>query len=180
MALDVPYKSIPDMFLKRVASTPDKDALGYPTGTGASEKVAWLTWAQVAERAKAIAAGLRSLGISNEDRVAILSNTRVEWVIADLGIMCAGGATTTVYPTTEADDAAYIISDSGSKVLIAENPQQAAKLEGASLPGLERVVLIDGEPKAGASVPQMTLAELERVGREKLAAEPALISTTVE
>ncbi len=61
-------------------------------------------------------------------------------MLADLGIMCAGGATTTVYPTTEAEDASYILSDSGSKVVIAENPAQAAKLEGASLPGLTHVV----------------------------------------
>ena len=48
-------------------------------------------------------------------------------MLADLGIMCAGAATTTVYPTTEPEDAAYIVADSGSKVLFAENAAQAAQ-----------------------------------------------------
>ena len=49
-------------------------------------------------------------------------------MLADLGIMCAGAATTTIYPTTEAKDAAFILSDSGVKVLIAEDASQVAKI----------------------------------------------------
>jgi len=93
------YKSIPDMFLQRVAETPDLRALAHPAPGDAGDPV-WLTWADVAARAKAIAAGLHDLGVRPEDRVAILANTRVDWIIADLGVMCAGAATTTVYPTT--------------------------------------------------------------------------------
>jgi long-chain acyl-CoA synthetase len=171
------------MFLKRVSATPDRTALGYPTSAGtpgAEETVAWLTWGEVATRAKAIAAGLRGLGVRTEDRVAILANTRIEWVLADLGVMCAGGATTTVYPTTEPEDATYIVADSGSKVLIAENAAQATKMDGATLPALNHVVLIDGEADPAARVPQLTLAELERAGAEALAAEPDLIDDVVE
>jgi long-chain acyl-CoA synthetase len=161
------------MFLKRVAETPDARAFAYPAPDGAGAPV-WLTWSQVAEQAKAIAAGLYELGVRTEDRVAILAGTRVEWVLADLGIMCAGGATTTVYPTTEADDAAFILRDSGSKVVIAEDAGQAAKLKNADLPGLAAIVVIDGE--AGEStVPAFTLAELERRGNELLAKQPGLI-----
>lgn len=173
MALDVPYRSIPDMFLQRVAATPDKNAFASPAPGDSG--LTWLTWSQVAGRTKAIAAGLRSLGIGNEDRVAILANTRIEWVLADLGIMCAAGATTTVYPTTEPADATFIIADSGSKVLIAENPTQAGKIAGAELPALTHVVLIDGAADPEAAVPQLTLAELEQRGEQALAAEPGLI-----
>src|SRR5919107_623935 len=137
---DLMYRSIPDMFLKRVAETPDKNALAHPA-PGDSGPPIWLTWREVAARAKAIAAGLHALGVRTEDRVAILAGTRLEWVLADLGVMCAGGATTTVYPTTEAEDAQYIVRDSGSKVLIAENAAQAAKLTGLDL---DAVVVIDG------------------------------------
>src|SRR5262245_4759117 len=172
MSLEVPYKSIPDMFLQRVAATPDRNALGYPTGDG---QVGWFTWAQVADRAKAIAAGLRSLGVGGEDRVAILSSTRIEWILVDLGVMCAGGATTTVYPTTEPEDASYIVNDSESVVLVAENPDQAAKVAGADLAHLRHVVLIDGE----ATGDQISLAELERRGAEALAAEPDMIEKVV-
>ena len=86
---DLLYRSIPEMFLKRVAETPDKKALARPAPGDAGPPV-WLTWREVADRAKAIAAGLHDLGVRTEDRVAILAGTRLEWVLADLGIMCAG------------------------------------------------------------------------------------------
>jgi long-chain acyl-CoA synthetase len=177
MALEVPYRSIPDMFLQRVAATPDRQALARPNADDTGPE--WLTWAQVGERAKAIAAGLRTLGIGLEDRVAILSNTSLDWVLADLGIVCAGAATTTVYPTTEPEDAAYIVSDSGSKVLMAEDPKQALKLAGVDS-AVTHVIIFDGPADAGATPPQLTLAELEERGRAALAAEPDLIERIVE
>ncbi|MFI7156934.1 AMP-dependent synthetase/ligase [Micromonospora chalcea] len=177
MALDVPYRSVPDMFLKRVADSPDRQAFAHPAPDDSGP--VWLTWEQVGQRAKAIAAGLHGLGVGLENPVAILANTRLEWVLADFGIMCAGGATTTVYPTTEPDEAVYIIADSGSKVLFAENPAQAAKIAGADLPALTHVVLFDGAPDPAAAVPQLTLAELEERGAAALSAEPDLIDMLV-
>ncbi|WP_117214412.1 AMP-dependent synthetase/ligase [Allorhizocola rhizosphaerae] len=174
MSLDLPYRSIPEMFLHRVAATPDARALG---GPGPDDQPVWFTWAQIAARAKAVAAGLTTLGVGKEDRVAILAGTRLDWVITDLGIMCAGAATTTVYPTTEPEDACFIVADSGSTVLIAENPAQAAKMSAAPVPGLTHVVLMDGEADASASPPQLTLAELEKRGSDVLAEKPDLIET---
>jgi long-chain acyl-CoA synthetase len=176
--LEVPYASIPDMFLQRVAATPDRDAFAYPAaGPDGQEHPVWLTWRQVSDRASAIAAGLHGLGVAPEDRVAIASNTRVEWVLADLGIMCAGAATTTIYPTTEPDDAAFILNDSGSRVLIAENGEQAAKIAGADLPSLSHIVLIDGDPATiTARVPVLTLDDLSARGGRALAADPDLVT----
>ncbi|GAA2700811.1 AMP-dependent synthetase/ligase [Micromonospora olivasterospora] len=178
MALDVPYRSIPDMFLQRVAATPDRRAFGHPAPDDSGP--VWLTWAQVGQRAKAIAAGLHGLGIGQEDPVAILSSTRLDWVLADFGIMLAGGATTTVYPTTESADATYIVADSGSRVLFAENPVQAAKVAGAELPALTHVVLFDGAADPAAAVPQLTLAELAERGARALEAEPGLVERLAE
>ncbi|QLQ36992.1 AMP-dependent synthetase/ligase [Micromonospora robiginosa] len=177
MALDVPYRSVPDMFLKRVADSPDRHAFAHPAQDDSGP--VWLTWEQVGQRAKAIAAGLHGLGVGLEDPVAILANTRLEWVLADFGVMCAGGATTTVYPTTEPEDAVYILADSGSRVLFAENPAQAAKIAGAELPALTHVVLLDGAADPAAGVPQLTLAELEERGAATLAAEPDLVDRLV-
>ncbi len=173
MALEVPYRSIPDMFLRRVEATPDHQAFARPTADDAG--LDWLTWAQVGDQAKAIAAGLHTLGVGAEDRVAILAGTSLDWVLADLGIMCAGAATTTVYPTTEPEDAAYIIGDSGSKVLIAENPAQALKLSGLDLPQLTHVVLLEGLADAAATPTQLTFAELAERGRAVLREQPDLI-----
>ena len=177
MALEVPYRSIPDMFLHRVQATPNGQAFAVPTADDSG--VRWLTWAEVGERAKAIAAGLHGLGVGLEDRVSILSGTRLEWALVDLGINCAGGATTTVYPTTEPEDAAYIVVDSGSKILVAEDPKQALKLSGVET-SLTHVVLIDGLADASAQPPQLTLAELEERGRAALAEEPGLIERLAE
>ncbi|MGW7523699.1 AMP-dependent synthetase/ligase [Streptomyces sp. NPDC054783] len=175
--------SVAALFLERVAATPDAEAYRYPvppaSGQGPED---WksLSWAQAAERVYAIAAGLIELGVQPEQRVALASSTRVEWILADLGIMCAGGATTTVYPQTNADESAFILSDSESRVLIAEDAAQVAKAleKRAELPELTKVVVIDA---AGAETSDwvITLAELERRGAAYLETHPSLIKERV-
>ena len=113
--------SVPRMFYDRVAATPNSEAFRYPDGNGGWTSV---TWQQIGDRVDLIAAGLISLGINPEDRVALASGTRYEWVVADFGILAAGAATTTVYPTTNAPDVAFIVSNSGSRVVIAEDAKQ--------------------------------------------------------
>ncbi|MFD4553137.1 AMP-dependent synthetase/ligase [Streptomyces sp. NPDC058469] len=184
--------SVAGLFLERVAATPDAEAYRYPVPAASGEGPDdWksLTWAQAAERVFAIAAGLIELGIQPEERVALASATRVEWILADLGILCAGAATTTVYPQTNADESTFILSDSGSKVLIAEDAAQLAKAreKRAELPELTHVVVIDptgvetggtgenGEP--GDWV--LTLAELEQRGAAYLEKNPDLIKERV-
>ena len=76
-----------------------------------------------------------ALGLQPEDRVAIAMNTRIEWIFVDLAIMASGGATTTVYPSTQADDVAYIISDSGSRYVVVEDASAPAAGRGASKSG---------------------------------------------
>ncbi len=178
MSLAIPYRSIPDMLAQRIAATPGARAFGYPDSNGG---VGWMSWADVGARATTIAAGLLGLGVGSEDRVAILSSTRVDWLLADFGIMNAGGATTTVYPTTEPEEASFIIADSESVVLIAENAAQAAKISGATLDHLRHVVLIDAVAGENVSVgvPVLSLAELERRGADALAADPDLVARTV-
>ncbi len=170
--LQVPYRSIPDMFLQRVAASPTAKAIAGPSDAGP----VWLTWQQVSDRACAIAAGLHHLGVQPEDRVAIAAATRVEWLLVDLGILCAGAATTTIYPTTEPKDAAFILRDSGSRVFIAEDATQASKVVGTQLPDLTHVVIIDGAAVEGVAVPVLTLADLEALGAATLAEDPELVN----
>ncbi|MFS8198181.1 AMP-dependent synthetase/ligase [Streptomyces sp. CWNU-52B] len=176
--------SVPALFLERVAATPDAEAYRYPvppaSGEGPDE---WrsLTWAQAAERVRTIAAGLVELGVRPEQRVALASATRVEWILVDLGIMCAGAATTTVYPSTDADESAYILYDSGSRVLIAEDAAQLAKAvaKRAELPELTHFVVIDPQ---GVDLTEdwiLSLAELERLGAACLERDPGLIEDKV-
>ncbi|MGW4907465.1 AMP-dependent synthetase/ligase [Streptomyces sp. NPDC004270] len=175
--------SVAALFLERVAATPDAEAYRYPvpaaSGQGPDD---WksLSWAQAAERVYAIAAGLIELGIQPEQRVALAASTRVEWILADLGILCAGAATTTVYPQTNAEESAFILSDSGSRVLIAEDAAQVAKAleKRAELPELTQVVVID---PAGVETGDwvLTLAELEERGAKYLEKHPELIEERV-
>ncbi|MEV7501452.1 AMP-dependent synthetase/ligase [Streptomyces sp. NPDC093018] len=176
--------SVAALFLERVAATPDAEAYRYPVPPAAGQGPDdWksLSWAQTADRVYAIAAGLTELGIEPEQRVALASSTRVEWILADLGIMCAGGATTTIYPQTNADESAFILADSESRVLIAENAAQVAKAveKRAELPELTRIVVIDpaGVPEGDDWV--ITLAELEKRGTAYLEQHPQLIKERV-
>ncbi len=156
--------SVARMFLNRVAATPHAEAFRFPQD-GDWESV---TWQQVGERVHHIAAGLISLGIRPEDRVALASATRYEWVLVDFGVMCAGAATTTVYPTTIAADVVYIVANSGSRVVVAEDQNQVNKLleHRAELPDVTKVVIIDGN---GDGDWVITLHELEQRGKQLLA-----------
>ena len=166
--------SVARMFLDRVAATPHTEAFRYP------QDHSWesVTWQQVGERVHHIAAGLISLGIAPEDRVALASSTRYEWVLADFAVMCAGAATTTVYPTTMASDVAYIVANSGSRVVIAEDQTQVDKLleHRAELPDVNKVVIIDGN---GDGDWVITLYELEQLGKQLLADSPNVIEERV-
>jgi long-chain acyl-CoA synthetase len=180
--------SVATLFTERVAATPDGEAYRYPvppaSGSGPDD---WksLSWGQAAERVFAIAAGLIDLGVGPEERVALASSTRVEWILADLGVMCAGGATTTVYPSTNAEESAYILSDSESRVLIAEDVSQLAKAreKRAELPELKHVVVIDpAGMEPDAADPEgwvVSLADLEARGAKYLAKHPEAVKERV-
>ena len=169
--------SIPEAFLARIGETPEREAYRYPV----ADEWRGLTWRQAGERVKAIAAGLLDLGLGREDRVGILCGTRYEWVLVDLGILCAGGATTTVYPSSTAEECAYILHDSTSRFVFAEDASQVAKLRGqrASMLRLEKVILIDGTPDAKDGDWVTTLADLEAKGQAALAKDPTAVDVVV-
>lgn len=169
-------ESVPRLFRDRVAATPNSEAFRYPDGTGGWASV---TWAQANERVDLIAAGLISLGIQPQERVALASGTRYEWVVADFGILAAGAATTTVYPTTNAPDVAFIVANSGSRIVIAEDDKQVEKLRThrAELPAVEKVVVIDGSADGDWVI---TLADLEQLGKQLLADSPSAVDDRID
>ncbi len=134
-------QNVAAQFLDRVARSGDHEAFRFPAGD------AWesVTWRQAGDKVRRLAAGLLALGIEREQRVGIASSTRVEWILADLAVMCAGAATTTVYPTTGGDDTAYILGDAECRIVFAEDEAQLAKLRDfrEKLPALEKVVVFD-------------------------------------
>jgi long-chain acyl-CoA synthetase len=167
--------SVPRMFVDRVLASPGAEAFRYPDdGTWTS-----VTWRQVGDRVALIAAGLISLGIKPEERVALASGTRYEWVVVDFAILAAGAATTTVYPTTHAEDVAFIVANSGSRIVVAEDQTQVDKLiaHRAELPAVDKVVVIDG---TGDGDWVITLDELEERGKQLLAESPTAVMDRVD
>jgi long-chain acyl-CoA synthetase len=179
--------SVATLFLERVAATPDAEAYRYPVATAGEGPDAWksYSWGQAADRVFAIAAGLMELGVQPEQRVAVASSTRVDWILSDLGILCAGAATTTVYPSTNAEETAFILADSESRVLIAEDAAQLAKARErrAELPYLRHVVVMEeADAVAAPGDPEgwvLSLAELARRGQAHLEADPDCVKRTV-
>ncbi len=126
-----------------------------------------------------MAAGLLDLGVGPEERVALISSTRVDWILADFAILCSGAATTTVYPTSNPDDVAYIVADSGAVVAFAEDDAQLAKLRDHrhQLPALRTVVTFDGTADGDWVV---GLEEVARRGAARLAEDPDLVRRAVD
>ncbi|HVO30998.1 MAG TPA: AMP-binding protein, partial [bacterium] len=163
------YRSMPEMFLARVAASPDAKAFQYPKGGGWES----ISWGETGARVRAIASGLKALGLKPEERCAIFSTTRIEWILADLAILCAAGATTTIYPSNSAEDCCYILQDSDTVLAFVENDEQVAKLAArrAEIPRVKHLISVDGKRSADGWV--ITLDDLIAKGKEFDAKDPA-------
>ena len=157
-----------ELFLDRVGRTPDALAFSYPEGSSWRK----LTWAETEARVRAVSCGLRALGLQPEAVVAILSGTRIEWVLADFGVLCAGGATSTIYPSSTADECAFILADSAAAFCFAENEEQVGKLlaRRADLPALQKIVVFDGSASPDGFV--LPFSALEALGQAHDQARP--------
>ena len=105
-----------------------------------------LSWNQVDERVRRIAAGLSELGLEKGDTVAIMLNNRHEFIPSDLAAVAVGAVPFSIYQTSAPEQIQYLLSDAESKVAITEaafvDRIQAARKD---LPDLEHVIVVDGE-----------------------------------
>jgi long-chain acyl-CoA synthetase len=129
----------------------------------------WREWsyAEVFERSRRVAGGLVALGVEPGDRVAILSENRPEWVVADLGGVLAAAVVVSVYAGLLGEEMAYVVDHSEARVLFAENEQQVAKALAARelMPRLEHVVVMEGSAGDGDFV--ISLEALEALATEE-------------
>ncbi|MGI8619523.1 MAG: AMP-dependent synthetase/ligase [Gemmatimonadaceae bacterium] len=127
---------------------------------------AWIpiSHTELAERVRHAARGLESLGASAGDRVALLSENRPEWAIADFACLTARLIDVPVYPTLPADQVVHVLRDSGAIAIFVSTTAQARKIESirSELPALRTVITF--VPTGGHA--DMTLAELEARGRQ--------------
>jgi long-chain acyl-CoA synthetase len=169
--------SVGELFLSRVELTPDWEAFRQPTDPGWKS----YTWGETGDIVTKWAAGLIALGVEPEQRVGIASSTRLEWVWADLANMCAGAATTTLYQSTPAEDVAYILNDSDTGVVFAEDRSQLDKVMSVrdQIPHLRKVIMLtDGDAADGEFA--ISSDDLARRGAELLEKDPDVIHRTVE
>ena len=100
---------------------------------------------EVFDRVRELSLGLASFGIERGDRVAIVAESRPEWVMCDLAILVRGAVTVPIYPTLSAAQARYILEDCGARLAIVSTRVQAEKIQEVRhlLPSLEAVIVMD-------------------------------------
>ncbi|HEY5765734.1 MAG TPA: long-chain fatty acid--CoA ligase [Candidatus Deferrimicrobiaceae bacterium] len=120
------------------------DAVRYLVPRGAKWEP--VTYRQVGDAVREMANGLMGLGLTREDKVAILSTTRLEWCLADIAGILGGYVTVPIYPSNLPEQVEYILANSGSRLVFVENEEQRAKVAEVrkNLPDLVAVVLMEG------------------------------------
>ena len=130
-------------------------------------------------RARRIAAGLHAIGVHRGDRVALLSESRVEWTLTDAGAIFAGVIDVPIYATLTPPQVRYILNDSGAGVLFLPNREKFLELHDAlgECPQVKHVIFFDG---GGVTAPdELTLDQLEAKGRELEQRDPDYIDRLV-
>ncbi|MFA5860567.1 MAG: long-chain fatty acid--CoA ligase [Candidatus Thermoplasmatota archaeon] len=124
--LDVPNETLAQMFWRVSRANPSKNGFRARPAKGQPFK----TWSfkQVGDIITEIGNGLLSAGVKPGDRVAILSDTRMEWSLADFAIFSVNGVTVTVYPTLTNEQTAYLFNDSETSLVFVEDQKQLDKV----------------------------------------------------
>jgi long-chain acyl-CoA synthetase len=149
-----------DVFTRVVREKNRPDALNY------KKNGQWIAVSsdEMLERAKNIAAGLHAIGVRRGDRVAVLSESRVEWTLTDTGCIFGGVIDVPIYPTLTPPQVRYILNDSGASALFIEGREKFDELREilGECPQVEHVVYFDPDGMSEGT----SLAELERLGSE--------------
>jgi long-chain acyl-CoA synthetase len=179
-----------EMWKRRVAATPDAAAFRHHDGKG------WrtTTYGEADATAREMAAGLVARGVLPGDRICLLSQTRLEWVLCDVAILLAGGVTVPIYSSNIAEQCEFIIRDAGAKIVIVEDESQRDKL----LPLRDKlftvtcIIQLVGDAPAGLATPPpvggnggaapqprfvQSMADVRAAGRQWGVAHPGELDT---
>jgi long-chain acyl-CoA synthetase len=170
-----------ELWKRRVAATPEAVAFRY------FDKDAWqgMTFREADAAAREIAAGLVARGVVPGDRVCIVSQTRLEWVLCDVAIMLAGGIAVPIYASNTAEQCEFIVRDAGAKLVLVEDAVQRDKLAALrdKLFTVAHLIQLTGDPPVGLTPPPVqgvpapsrfvqSLVELRAAGRQWGVAHP--------
>ena len=177
------------LWKRRLAASPEAVAFRY------YDRDAWqgMTFREADAAAREIAAGLVARGIVPGDRVCVLSQTRLEWVLADIAILLAGGVTVPIYASNTAEQCEFIVRDAGAKIVMVEDAAQRDKLIGLrdKLFTVAHLIQMTGEPPVGLTPPPVSgaappsrfvqsLAEVRAAGRQWGVAHPGELDAHAE
>ena len=153
------------------------------TRVAAKSKIAgvWrdFTWAEMVARVRKVSDGLVKLGVQPGDRVCIFAHTSFDWCVADFAIAAAQAVTVPIYASNTPEETAYIVNDSGAKVVFYDNDKPEAKSQGRwtrlraiaeKTPGVERYLSF--EQASDPAEKRMGLGELEALGEEAAKTAP--------
>jgi long-chain acyl-CoA synthetase len=177
-----------ELWKRRLAATPEWVAFRYfdPANN------AWqgMTFREADAAAREIAAGLVARGLVPGDRVCLLSQTRLEWVLCDIAILLAGGVTVPIYASNTAEQCEFIVRDAGAKIVVVEDPTQRDKLVGLrdKLFTVTHLIQLTGDlpaglppaPVEGGARFVQSLAELRAAGRQWGVAHPGELDAHAE
>ena len=165
--------TIANSFMLAVETRGDRPAIREKK-FGIWHPTSWRQWQQISRE---IAYGLHAIGFRPGDVASIIANAVPEWVFADMGILCAGGVSSGIYPTDSAAQVEYLVNDSATRVIFAEDEEQLDKILScrARCPSLQKIVIFDMEGLNGFSDPMvMSLAEFTALGRNHIQGREAL------
>ncbi|MGY3107705.1 long-subunit acyl-CoA synthetase (AMP-forming) [Bradyrhizobium sp. LM6.9] len=147
---------------------------------GIWQPTSWREWLEIS---KEIAYALHAIDFTPGDVASIIANAVPEWVHADMGILCAGGVSSGIYPTDASSQVEYLVNDSRTKVIFAEDEEQLDKVLAcrARCPSLQKVIVFDMEGLSGFSDDMvMSLDEFRALGRNHMAGREALWQEMVD
>ncbi len=157
-------ENIVQVLYDRTKNKPDEPAFMFKErGDYITKSVGWF-----GDRVEKIASGLIKLGINEADKVALMSNTRMEWTLADFSILSVHGITVTIYQSLLENDVKFILDNSDSKAVFVENETALRRVLNVikDLPKIIKIIVIEDVAVNNEKV--LTLRQLEKLGEENL------------
>ena len=169
-------RTVCDLLDRTAAAAGDTPAYSNEDGDG------WqtLTWAQVRQQVRELAAGFAALGLAPGERVALMLPNRTEHVLADLGAVHAGGLGVTIYATLAPEQIAFVAGDCDARIAVVDGAGELARWQPvlAQLPGLKTIIVRDAAACPAGEL-YLTWDAFAALGKQRYAADPDLVTRRV-
>jgi long-chain acyl-CoA synthetase len=138
-----------------------------------------MSWEELARQAEEVAWGLIGIGVKKGEAVSIIANTRLEWIVADVGAAFAAATVVPIYQSNTPEEVRFILENAGVCVVFAEDQKQLAKLRQirVQVPNVRNVVVLEGE---GDGEWALSLEQLKQRGREPKARNPGEMQQRID